>query len=346
MTLSTATRRSLGPFQVSPLGFGCMCLSHAYGTPPPAEDAARVLHRAIDIGYTMLDSAALYGFGNNETLLGNTLKDRRNEYVLTSKCGMFRNDKGVREIDGRPETLRRTCEDSLRRLQTDVIDVYYLHRWDKRLPLEDQIGTLADFVREGKVRTIGLSEVSAATIRRAHAVHPLAAVQTEYSLWTRNAEVAVLDACRELGIAFVAFSPIARGFLSDAPPDPAALPPKDIRLGMPRFQPAHWPHNRSLLPGVTAIAHELGCTTAQLALAWVLARGEHIIPIPGTTRIDHLEEDAAAVDLQLSPDTMARLDTLINPTTISGPRYNDATLPEIDTEEIPESWKVEVRRAK
>ena len=335
MSLTTAPRRSLGPFQVSPLGFGCMCLSHAYGTPPPPEDAARVLHRAIDIGYTMLDSAALYGFGNNETLLGNALKDRRKDYVLTSKCGMFKNDKGVREIDGRPDTLRRTCDDSLRRLQTDVIDVYYLHRWDKRLPLEDQIGTLSDLVREGKVRAIGLSEVSAATIRRAHAVHPLAAVQTEYSLWTRNAEVAVLDTCRELGIAFVAFSPIARGFLSDAPPDPPALPPKDIRLGMPRFQPAHWPHNRSLLPAVTAIAREQGCTTAQLALAWVLARGEHIIPIPGTTRIDHLEENAAAADVRLSSETMTRLDALINPKTVSGARYNDATLPEIDTEELP-----------
>ena len=339
MTLATAPRRSLGPFQVSPLGFGCMCLSHAYGTPPPPEEAAHVLHRAIDIGYTMLDSAALYGFGNNETLLGNALRDRRKDYILTSKCGMFKNDKGVREIDGRPETLRRTCDESLRRLQTDVIDLYYLHRWDKRLPLEDQIGTLSDLVREGKIRTIGLSEVSAATIRRAHAVHPLTAVQTEYSLWTRNAEVAVLDACRELGIAFVAFSPIARGFLSDAPPDPAALPPKDIRLGMPRFQPAHWPHNRALLPGVTALARELGCTTAQLALAWVLARGEHIIPIPGTTRIDHLEEDAAAVDVRLSPGTMAQLDTLINPSTVSGARYNDATLPEIDTEEMPASGK-------
>jgi hypothetical protein len=312
-----------------------MCLSHAYGTPPPPDEAARVLHRALDIGYTMLDSAALYGFGNNETLLGNTLKSRRHEYVLTSKCGMFKNDKGVREIDGRPETLRRTCEDSLRRLQTDVIDLYYLHRWDKRLPLEDQIGTLADLVAEGKIRTIGLSEVSAATIRRAHAVHPLTAVQTEYSLWTRNAEVAVLDACRELGIAFVAFSPVARGFLTDAPPDPAALPPKDIRLGMPRFQAANWPRNLALLPPVAAIAREQGCTTAQLALAWVLARGAHIIPIPGTTRIDHLEEDAAAVDVALSPETMARLDAIVNPKTVAGARYNDATLPEIDTEELP-----------
>ena len=334
MTLTSAPRRALGPFQVSPLGLGCMCLSHAYGTPPSPEDAANVLHRALDIGYTMLDSAALYGFGNNETLLGNALKDRRNDYVLTSKCGMFRNDKGVREIDGHPETLRRTCDDSLRRLQTDVIDLYYLHRWDKRLPIEEQIGTLADLVNEGKIRTIGLSEVSSATIRKAHAVHPLAAVQTEYSLWTRNAEISVLDTCRELGIAFVAFSPIARGFLSDAPPDPASLPPKDIRLGMPRFQKDNWTHNLTLLPGVQEIAREHGCTTAQLALAWVLAQGEHIIPIPGTTRIDHLEEDADAVSVQLSTGTRARLDAIVNINTVSGARYNDATLPEIDTEDF------------
>jgi aryl-alcohol dehydrogenase-like predicted oxidoreductase len=335
MTLATAPRRTLGPFQVAPLGFGCMCLSHAYGTPPTPDEAARVLHRAIDIGYTMLDSAALYGFGANETLLGPVLKDRRDDYILTSKCGMFKNAEGMREIDGRPETLRRTCEDSLRRLHTDVIDLYYLHRWDKRLPLEDQIGTLAEFVTEGKVRTIGLSEVSAQTIRRAQAVHPITAVQTEYSMWSRNAEVAVLDTCRELGIAFVAFSPVARGFLTDAPPDPPALAQKDIRLRMPRFQGANWTHNLSLLPGVNAIGREQGCTTAQLALAWLLARGEHIIPIPGTTRIDHLEENAAAADVTLSRDTIDRLDALINSTTVAGPRYNAATLTEIDTEEIP-----------
>jgi aryl-alcohol dehydrogenase-like predicted oxidoreductase len=335
MTLATAPRRTLGPFQVAPLGFGCMCLSHAYGTPPTPDEAARVLHRAIDIGYTMLDSAALYGFGANETLLGQVLKDRRDDYILTSKCGMFKNAEGMREIDGRPETLRRTCEDSLRRLQTDVIDLYYLHRWDKRLPLEDQIGTLAEFVTEGKVRTIGLSEVSAQTIRRAQAVHPITAVQTEYSMWSRNAEVAVLDTCRELGIAFVAFSPVARGFLTDAPPDPPALAQKDIRLRMPRFQGANWTHNLSLLPGVNAIGREQGCTTAQLALAWLLARGEHIIPIPGTTRIDHLEENAAAADVTLSRETIHRLDALINSTTVAGPRYNAATLTEIDTEEIP-----------
>jgi aryl-alcohol dehydrogenase-like predicted oxidoreductase len=323
-----------------------MCLSHAYGTPPTPEVAAVVLHRALDVGYTMIDSAALYGFGANETLIGNTLKDRRRDYILTSKCGMFRNAQGQREIDGRPEVLRQTCEDSLRRLRTDVIDVYYLHRWDKRLPIEESIGTLGDLVKEGKVRTIGLSEVSAETIRRAHRVHPLTAVQTEYSLWTRNAEVAVLNTCRELGITFVAFSPLARGFLTGDLRDVSNLPPKDIRLGMPRFQGDHFAHNLTLLPPFAEIAREQGCTMGQLALAWLLAQGDQIVPIPGTTRVDHLEENAAAVDVRLAPEAIARLDALINPTTVSGPRYNAATLPEIDTEEIQASAKFEVRSGK
>src|SRR5688572_1574248 len=187
--------RTLGPFDVSALGMGCMSLSHAYGTPPPPEAAAAVLHAALDSGYTHVDTAALYGFGANETLIGNALKDRRREFVLASKCGMFRNARGQREIDGRPEVIRKTCDDSLSRLQTDVVDVYYLHRWDKRLPVEESVGAMADLVTAGKVRAIGLSEVSAETIRKAHRVHPIAAVQTEYSLWTRNAEVAVLDTC-------------------------------------------------------------------------------------------------------------------------------------------------------
>jgi aryl-alcohol dehydrogenase-like predicted oxidoreductase len=247
---------------------------------------------------------------------------------------MFRNAQGQREIDGRPEMIKRNCEESLQRLKTDVIDLYYLHRWDKRLPIEDSVGALADLVKDGKVKTIGLSEVSATTLRKAHAVHPITALQTEYSLWTRNAEVAVLDACRELGIAFVAFSPIARGFLGDEPIDPATFPPKDIRLGMPRFQKEHFAKNLPLRDGVSAVAREEGCTMAQAALAWVLAQGEHIIPIPGTTRLDHLEENVRAAQVHLSPAAIAKLDALINPTTVSGPRYNATVQQEIDTEEI------------
>ena len=327
--------RKLGPFDVSALGMGCMSLSHAYGTPPPADAAAAVLHAALDAGYTHVDTAALYGFGANETLIGDTLSSRRREFVLASKCGMFRNAQGQREIDGRPEAITRTCDDSLSRLKTDVIDLYYLHRWDKKVPVEESIGALARLVEAGKVRAIGMSEVSAATIRRAHAVHPLAAVQTEYSLWTRNAEVAVLDTCRELGIAFVAFSPLARGFLTGELRDVSSLPPKDIRLAMPRFQAGHWEKNLRLLDGFAAVAREQGCTMGQLALAWLLARAPHVIPIPGTTRVDHLRENLGALAVTLAPSTVVKLDGLINPRTVSGPRYNAATLPEIDTEDVP-----------
>jgi aryl-alcohol dehydrogenase-like predicted oxidoreductase len=317
-----------------------MCLSHAYGTPPTPEVAASVLHKALDLGYTHLDSAALYGFGANETLIGRVLKDRRREFMLASKGGMYGNAQGQREINGRPEMIRQNCEDSLQRLQTDVIDLYYLHRWDKRVPIEESMGALADLVKEGKVRTVGLSEVSAATIRKAHRVHPLTAVQTEYSLWTRNAEVAALDACRELGIVFVAFSPLARGFLTGDLRDVSTLPAKDIRLGMPRFQADHFPANLKLLDGFSALAREQGCTMGQLAIAWVHAQGSHITSIPGTTRLDHLEENARAADIRLSQDMQDRLNALINPTTVSGPRYGPVVTAEIDTEEIDATvWK-------
>ena len=326
--------RKLGPFNVSAIGVGCMSLSHAYGTPPGEDAAAAVLLKAVDLGYTHVDTAALYGFGANEALIGRTLKSRRHDFVLATKGGMFRNAQGQREIDGRPEAIRQHCEESLRRLQTDVIDLYYLHRWDKRLPVEESVGAIADLVRAGKVRTIGLSEVSAATIRKAHAVHPLAAVQTEYSLWTRNPEVAVLDACRELGITLVAFSPLGRGFLTGALRDVAALPPKDIRLAMPRFQGEHFARNLNLLDGLAAVAREQHVTMAQLVLAWLLGQGDDIVPIPGTTRLDHLEENARGAEMQLDVRTVARLDELINPRTVSGARYNAATQTEIDTEEI------------
>ena len=324
--------RKLGPFSVSALGLGCMTLSHAYGNPPDPATAATVLRTALDLGYNFFDTAAQYGFGANETLLGSVLKDRRRHIVLASKAGMFRNAQGVREVDAHPEILKKTCDDALIRLQTDVIDLYYLHRWDRRVPVEDSIGALADLVRVGKVRTIGISEVSAPTLRKAHAVHPIAALQTEYSLWTRDAEIAVLDACRELGIAFVAFSPVGRGFLAGGVRDVAALPPKDIRLAQPRFQGENFARNLKLLDGLVAIARENDCTPAQLVLAWLLAQRDDIIPIPGTTRVDHLQENAGAPDIHLTAETIARLNVLINSRTVSGPRYNDATFPEIDTE--------------
>jgi aryl-alcohol dehydrogenase-like predicted oxidoreductase len=316
------------------IGLGCMCLSHAYGTPPPPQQAAAVLLSALDRGYTHFDTAALYGFGANERLLGEVLKSRRRDYLLATKGGMFGNAEGKREIDGRPATLRKNLDDSLRHLQTDVIDLYYLHRWDKRLPVEESVGELGRMVGEGKVRTIGLCEVSAPTIRKAHAVHPITAVQTEYSLWTRNPEVAVLDTCRELGIELVAFSPLGRGFLTGQLRDVSTLPAKDIRLAMPRFQGEHFARNLGLLDGLSTVAHEQGCTMAQAALAWLLAQGDHITPIPGTTQLDHLAENAGALNVRLSTSAIARLNALINPATVSGSRYNAATQAEIDTEEI------------
>jgi len=328
------TTRQLGPFSVSSIGLGCMSLSHAYGTPPPPEEGAVVLRKALDLGITHFDTAALYGFGANETLIGQTFRDRRREIVLASKGGMFRNEQGQRSIDGRPEVIRQNCDESLERLQTDVIDLYYLHRWDKRIPIEDSVGALAGLVTAGKVRTIGLSEVSAGTIRKAHAVHPIAAVQSEYSLWTRNPEVAVLDTCRELGITLVAFSPLGRGFLTGRLRDTAGLPAKDIRNNMPRFQSEHFPRNLALLDGLGALARERGCTMGQLALAWALAQSDRIVPIPGTTRLDHLEENVGATEVRLDGATIDRLNALINPHTVSGARYNAAVQAEIDTEEI------------
>ena len=326
--------RKLGPFNVSAIGLGCMSMSHAYGTPPAPEAAATVLLKALDLGYTHVDTAALYGFGANESLIGSTIGNRRDGFVLATKGGMFRNAQGQREIDGRPEIIKKTCDESLQRLRTEVIDLYYLHRWDKRLPIEESVGALADLVQAGKIKTIGLSEVSAETIRKAHRVHPVTAVQTEYSLWTRNPEVAVLQTCKELGITLVAFSPLARGFLTGTLRDVSALPPKDIRLAMPRFQGEHFVRNLTLLDGLDMIARENGCTMGQVALAWLLAQGEHIIPIPGTTRLDHLAENAGAVNVSLSASTRDRLNALINSRTVSGPRYNAAILPEIDTEDI------------
>ena len=331
--------RQLGPFDVSPIGLGCMNICHAYGAPVPAEQAERLLLAALDAGVTHFDTAALYGFGASETLIGKVLAPHRQRFVLASKCGMQGVDRGdgqkVRVIDGRPATLRQTCEDALRRLQTDVIDLYYLHRWDKQVPIEESVGALGDLVRAGKIRAVGLSEVSAATLRSAHAEYPIAALQTEYSLWTRNPEIAVLQACRELGVSFVAFSPVARGFLCGQPLDPANFDAKDIRRAMPRFAPEHLAANQRLLPAYHALAQEAGCSPAQLALAWLLHQSPDILPIPGTTSVAHLHDNLGAVQVQLSADLLARLDALINPRSVSGNRYNEQANREVDTEVFP-----------
>ena len=329
--------RKLGQFEVSAIGLGCMNLSHAYGAPVSAAQGERVLLAALDAGVTLFDTATLYGFGANETLIGKVLGRHRQKFTLASKCGMQGVDvagdgKLVRVIDGRAATIQKTCEDSLRRLQTDVIDLYYLHRWDKSVPIEDSVGALADLVKKGHIRSIGLSEVSADTLRKGHAVHPIAAVQTEYSLWTRNPEIAVLDACAELGVAFVAFSPVARGFLCGKTLDVAALDAKDIRRAMPRFSPENFVVNQQLLPAYRALAQDAGCSPSQLALAWLLHKAPHIVPIPGTSSVDHLLEDLGAVNLTLPVGLIAKLNALINRYTVQGQRYNLQGTSEVDTE--------------
>ena len=329
--------RQIASFTVSAIGLGCMNLSHAYGVPPPVEQGERVLHAALDAGVTLFDTAALYGFGKNESLVGRVLKSHRHEITLCSKGGMagVQFDDGMkRVIDGSPAAVRRNCEDSLRRLQTDVIDLYYLHRWHKQVPIEDSVGALADLVRAGKVRSIGLSEVSAGTLRKAHAVHPIAAVQSEYSLWTRNAEIAVLDLCREIGAAYVAFSPVARGFLCGPPINLAALPANDLRQTMPRFLGDNHAANLKVQAAYNLLARDLGCTPAQLALAWLLHKAPHIIPIPGTTSVAHLQEDLAANALVLSSEVMTRLEHTVNSRTIVGQRYNAQASSEVDTEPL------------
>ncbi|MES2842846.1 MAG: aldo/keto reductase [Pseudomonadota bacterium] len=328
-------QRQLGPFQVSAIGLGCMNICHAYGAAVSKEQAERVLLSALDQGVTHFDTAALYGFGASETHVGNVLARHRSRFTLASKGGMagVQFDDGIkRVIDGRPEAIRTNCEDSLRRLKTDVIDLYYLHRWDKQVPIEESVGALSDLVRAGKIQTIGLSEVSATTLRKAHAVHPITALQTEYSLWTRNPEIAVLQACRELGVALVAFSPVARGFLCGAEIDIDALDPKDIRRAMPRFSPENHAANLRLLPAYRAIAKEVGCTPAQLAIAWLLHLGDDILPIPGTSREDHLRENLGASDVKLDAATLAQLDALINQQTVRGNRYSEQANREVDTE--------------
>jgi aryl-alcohol dehydrogenase-like predicted oxidoreductase len=324
--------RKLGPYDVSAVGFGCMNLSHAYGPPQPRDVAERVLRTALDLGVTHFDTAALYGFGANEKLVGDVLKSRPSNVALVSKCGLFGRD-GKRVIDGRPESIREICEQSLKNLQTDCIDLYYLHRWDQRIPIEDSVGALAELERAGKIRAIGLSEVGAPTLRRAHAVHPIAAVQSEYSLWTRNPEIAVLDECRKLGITFVAFSPLGRGFLAATMPGPAALGDGDIRRTMPRFQSPNFEENSRRLESLREIAAEAGCSAAQLALAWVLARAPHVVVIPGTTRPEHLVENCGADAIRLTATTAERLEALWPPGRVSGARYPPATQVENDTED-------------
>jgi len=313
------------------MGLGCMNLSHAYGIPPSEEEGLALLRTALDSGVTHLDTATLYGGGRNEELVGRALKGRRDEVVLASKGGMAMVD-GTKIIDGRPETLRAQVDASLQRLGVEHIDLYYLHRWDKTVPIGESVGAIAELVDAGKIGAIGLSEVSVARLREAQAVAPIAAVQNEYSLWSRNPELGMLEATADDGVALVAFSPVARGFLGDGVGDPSALAEKDIRRGMPRFQGANWEANAALLPAWRALAAEAGCTPAQLALVWLLSRGDHVVPIPGTTSVDHLHEDFAALSLSVDEALLERAGELIDTSTVSGPRYAPGPAAEVDAE--------------
>lgn len=326
--------RKIGPFEVSAIGLGCMNISAGYG---PADDreSERLVQGALDAGYTFFDTAAMYGMGHSEELIGRTLSHRREEFTLASKCGIFKGASGRTETDGRPEVLRKTCEDSLRRLRTDVIELYYLHRIDANVPVEESVGALSRLVSEGKIRTIGLSEVSTASLRRAHAVHPITALQSEYSLWVRTPERQILEACGELGVTFVPFSPLARAFLTGECSDITALADDDIRatIARPRFEPENFARNVKLLVPFGKIAREQGCSMAQLALAWILARADRtLIPIPGTRNMNHMRENAGAGDIELDGETVSTLDELINENTVAGNRYIDRIMTSIDSE--------------
>ncbi|MEO6153900.1 MAG: aldo/keto reductase [Croceibacterium sp.] len=325
--------RTIAGRRLHPVGLGCMNLSWAYGTPPSHDDGIRLLHRAIELGYDHFDTARIYGLGENEALLAEALKGKREQVFLASKCGITV-DGPNRGVNCSPANITEAIETSLGLLGTDHIDLYYLHRFDPKVPIADSIGALAGAIESGKIGSYGVSEWSAAHIAEAHAVHPVAAVQTEYSLWTRNVELAVLETTRRLGIALVAFSPVGRGALCGVLTDPATLEDSDLRTKMPRFQPDNWPHNLALIESLVVLAEDNGMTAAQLALGWVLSRGEHVHVIPGTTSLAHLADNHAAGNLTIAPDVLAAADALINHHTVAGHRYHAAIRPTIDTEEL------------
>ncbi|MGH1421513.1 MAG: aldo/keto reductase [Hyphomonas sp.] len=330
----SVTPRKLGQDLVYPVGLGCMNFSHGYGPPLDEADAIHLLHEAIDLGYNFLDTATLYGFGNNERIIGKALAEKRHTFLLASKCVlMFEGEK--RYIDGRPETITAACDASLKRLGMDVIDLYYMHRPDPNVPIEDSIGAMADLVAAGKIRMIGLSEMGAGLLRRAAAVHPIAAMQSEYSLITRNPEIAVIEACRELGTAFVPFSPVGRGLLANSPPTPDSYHKRDMRSYFPRYVEPNYSANLALLETAREIAADLNCTIAQLAIAWTMAQGDDMLPIPGTTNLQHLKDNFHAAEIVLEPYILARLNETFTPEAVSGARYAPAMQKSVDTERFP-----------
>jgi aryl-alcohol dehydrogenase-like predicted oxidoreductase len=314
-------QRRLGDLTVSALGLGCMGMSDFYAGRDEAE-AAATIHRARDLGVTFLDTADMYGVGRNEELVGRAVRDRRDQVVVATKFGNVRAPDGAfLGINGRPDYVRQACEASLRRLGVETIDLYYQHRVDPNTPIEETVGAMAELVRAGKVRHLGLSEAGPQTIRRAHAVHPIAALQTEYSLWSREPEGELLNTVRELGIGFVPYAPLGRGFLTGQIKSADDLDPDDYRRNTPRFQGENFQKNLDLVREIEAMAREKGCTPAQLALAWVLAQGDDIVPIPGTKRRKYLEENVGALDVRLGPDDLARIDRVIPPGMAAGTRY-------------------------
>ena len=319
--------RALGKLPVSAMGLGCMGMSEFYGPADEAE-AIATIHRALDLGVTLLDTADMYGPYTNEELVGRAIRGRRNQVVLATKCGIVRdpNDRALRGINGRPEYIRTACDGSLHRLGVDHVDLYQLHRVDPQVPIEESVGAMGELVRAGKTRFIGLSEAGPETLRRAHATHPITSLQTEYSLWSRDPEEAILPACRELGIGFMPYSPLGRGFLSGRIRRFEDLAPDDFRRYSPRLQGENFAKNLTLVARVEEIANAKGCTVAQLALAWVLAQGDDVVPIPGTKRRSYLEENLGALSVQLSAEDLARLDAACPPGAAAGLRYPEAMM--------------------
>jgi len=325
-----AQSRRLAGRAVFPVTLGCMNLSHAYGTAPDDDTAATFLNEALDLGINCLDTAAIYGDGNNERLLGKAVMSRRSEFLLASKCVLSLHE-GKRALNGRPEVIHQTLDAALKRLGTDHIDLYYLHRLDRNVPIEDSVGALADAKAAGKIGAIGLSEMSAETILRAHGEHPIAAVQSEYSPMVRNPEIAVLETCKDNDIAFVAFSPVCRGLLANAISS-ADYSEGDIRARMPRFIEPQLSHNLKAIGLFNALAHDHGVTPAQLAIAWVLAADDHVIALPGTRYIDHLKDDMGGVSVNLTDDLRAEISDVFAGDAIRGARYSKPMQAMVDTE--------------